>query len=249
MDFMTYGTPDSPPVMLIHGMATTAEICYHEIAQKLKERYYVILAVIDGHNENDDSDFISLQDSCEKIEKYVTENFGGRLYGISGFSLGGSISVMLLQRGMIKAEKVHLDAAFCVKLGLLSPVYTALFVRGIGWMQSGRQLPDIITEHVFGKGNNSVKEMLYTGVSNNTIINCCHDVYRFELTERLRGCTAEVTYWLGENEQYPRKTAALLRKYLPEMQVRMFAGMGHGQLIHEHKAYYCRELMRFLEKK
>ena len=155
---------------------------------------------------------------------------------------------MLMQRGIITAEKVHLDAAFFVRLGVLTPVYTALFVGGIRWIQSGRQLPDVITEHIFGMGNNSVKEMLYTGISDRTIYNCCHDVYRFELTERLRSCTAKVTYWLGENEPYPRKTAALLREYLPDMRVRMFAGMGHGQFIHEHKAYYCRELMRFFEK-
>ena len=66
MDFLTYGDSTAPAVMLIHGMATTAEICYSTIAEQLSRNYYVILAKLDGHDPDSDSVFLSLNDSCRK---------------------------------------------------------------------------------------------------------------------------------------------------------------------------------------
>lgn len=34
---------------------------------------------------------------------------------------------------------------------------------------------------------------------------------------------------MGKYEPYPRKTARLLRHYLPQMRVSVFRGMGHRQ--------------------
>jgi len=248
MRFLTYGNKEKPPVMLIHGMATTAEICYGKIAAQLAEKYFVILSVLDGHDPCGDTVFHSLDDSCRKIEMFIKENFGGHLYALSGFSLGGSITVELLQRGHITVDKVHLDAAFCVKLGALAPFYTFLFVHGIRYMQSGRVIPECITDSVFGKGNNSVAEMLFPNVKSETIRNCCHDVYDFEVRDELRKTSTEIMFWLGENEPYPRKSVKLLYRYLPAIKVRMFRGMGHGQLLHEHRTYYLKALIKFLSE-
>ena len=247
MNYLTYGNSTSPAVMLIHGMATSAEICYSSIAEKLSQDYYVILAKLDGHDPDSDSIFISLEDSCRKIENYVNEHHGGHLYALSGFSLGGSIAVELLQRGKIQIDKVHLDAAFCLKFGVLKPFYTALFTHGIRYMQSGRTIPACITDSVFGKGNRSVQEMLFRSVKSETIRNCSDNVYSFTLQDSLRNTKSEILFWMGENEPYPRKTAHLLRQYLLEMRVRVFKGMGHGQHLHEHPNYYYRELLRFLK--
>jgi pimeloyl-ACP methyl ester carboxylesterase len=247
MNFLTYGDSTAPAVMLIHGMATTAEICYSSIAKKLSQDYYVILAKLDGHDPDSDSVFISLDDSCRKIENYVKAHHGGHLYALSGFSLGGSIAVELLQHGKIQIEKVHLDAAFCVKFGVLKPFYTVFFTYGIRYMQSGRTIPACMTDSLFGKENRSVLEMLFRQIKSETIRNCCGDVYSFSLCDSLRNAKSEVVFWMGEHEPYPRKTARLLRQYLPQMQVRVFKGMGHGQLLHEHPYYYLRELSKYLK--
>lgn len=248
MRFLTYGNKENPPVMLIHGMATTAEICYGKIAPRLAEKYYVILAVLDGHDPCSNNMFDSFDESCRQIERFVSENFGSHLYALSGFSLGGSIAVELLQRGNITIDKVHLDAAFCVKLGALAPFYTSVFVHGIRYMQSGRIIPDRITDSIFGKGNNSVAEMLFSGVKSETIRNCCRDVYDFDVRDELQRTNSEIMFWLGENEPYPRKSVKLLNRYLPDIRVRMFKGMGHGQLLHEHPTYYLKALMNFLSE-
>lgn len=112
MRFSVYGKKDGLPVMLIHGMAETAHSCFDSIIPKLSE-YCIILAEVDGHYPQ--SVYASADKCCEEIEKYVCESFGGRMHGLVGFSMGGSISVKLMGRGNIAIENVILDAAFCVK--------------------------------------------------------------------------------------------------------------------------------------
>ena len=58
-----------------------------------------------------------------------------------------------------------------------------------------------------------------------------------------------VVFWHGENEPYPVKSAKLLKKYLPQMEIRVFKGMGHGQMLHEHTKAYAGSLISFMEKK
>ena len=59
-------------------------------------------------------------------------------------------------------------------------------------------------ESVMGKGNRGIVEANFNG---------------------------EVTFWYGSNEHYPKKTAELLKRHLPQMQVEVFEGMGHEQAI------------------
>ncbi len=58
-----------------------------------------------------------------------------------------------------------------------------------------------------------------------------------------------IVFWRGENEPYPAKSAKLLKQYLPQMERRVFKGMGHGQMLHEHTDIYAKRLTAFLEKK
>jgi hypothetical protein len=66
--------------------------------------------------------------------------------------------------------------------------------------------------------------------------------------DELRKTNAEIMFWLGENEPYPLKSIKLLHRYLPAIKVRMFRGMGHGQLLHEHRTYYLKALIKFLSE-
>ena len=92
MRFITCGTSDKPSLIMIHGMATTAEICYHDLALKLSEHYYVILAVLDGHDPESSEDFISPEVCCVKIEKYIREQLEAVDLGVDSATVRLSFS-------------------------------------------------------------------------------------------------------------------------------------------------------------
>ncbi len=247
MIFNTYGDETLPSLMLIHGMANTAQLCYGQILPYLDE-YQVILCEVDGHTEKEQGLFISIRDCCEKIENYVTQNRKGKIYGLSGFSMGGTIGVELMARNNIEIEKVILDAAFCVKMGMLTPVYTKAFCWALNRIKTGKTIPGVMIEGVMGKGNLGIVNTLYKNMETQSIRNACGDLFRYEISQTLSDFREQVAFWYGGNEYYPGKTAELLKRHLPQMRVEVLEGMGHGQFLNEHPKEYSDKMKKILYK-
>ena len=109
MRFIEHGNADNRSFMLIHGMANNAD--YFNILLPYLKDYYVIVCELDGHSADESGDFISITIECQKLEEYVRERLRGRLYGLLGFSLGATISVELLSRRRIEADKTILTVS------------------------------------------------------------------------------------------------------------------------------------------
>jgi pimeloyl-ACP methyl ester carboxylesterase len=246
MVFDRYGDSTLPALLLIHGMANTAQLCYGRVLPYL-DGYQVILCELDGHTDRQPGLFSSIANQCEQIERYVAAHLGGKLYGLSGFSMGATIAVELMARQRISIEKVVLDAAWCVKLGPLAPIYTNIFCRALGRLRAGKPIPDFLIESSMGRGNAGIVDTFYRNIELSSIRNACRDVYGYEIPEELSHFRGAVAFWHGSQEPYPGKTAKLLKRYLPQMQVEVFPGLGHGQLLRQRPEEYAQKLKEFLE--
>ena len=248
MNYLTYGNKQDKAIVLIHGMASTALLCYESILKYFVD-YYVVLVEVDGHSKNVQGDLLSLKDCCDDIEKYINENLDGHIYGLCGFSMGSTIAVELIGRGNISIDKTVLDAAFTVKMGIKAKPFEICFCKAIKRIQQGKKIPQFLIDSVMGKGNNSVIEMLYQDVTSETIINACEFVYKYNIPAGLRHYRNPVLFLRGERESYPKKSAAILKNYLPQLEEKVLDEMGHGQYLHEHSAEYANELLCFFQRK
>ena len=246
MNFLLCGDRNAPPVLLIHGIASDAESCYGTIARRLGKSYRVILACLDGHDLYQETTFESISVCCEKIERYINKRFGGEVYAVSGFSLGGNAALELMKRGVIKTRCLHLDAAFCTNAGIMKTPLTLYYTKGADMRRKGIRMPKLVTELLFGKGSTANAECFSKEVSSETLGAACRDVFGYTLSPRLTRCNVPVQYWCGSNEKYAKKSARSLEEYLPGIKVRVFKGLGHGQMLREHDKAYYRELKRFL---
>ena len=247
MNYLTYGNQQNKTILFIHGMASTALLCYHPIL-KYFENYYVVLVEVDGHSSNTKGDLINLKNCCDEIEKYINDSLNGHIYGLCGFSMGATMAVELIGRGNVSVDKVVLDAAFTIKMGIKTKPFEFCFSRAIRRIQQGKQIPQFLIDGVMGKGNNSVVEMLYQDVSSETIINACEFVYKYHIPMGLSNYRNPVLFLRGSREPYPRKSAAILKKYLPQLEEKVFREMGHGQYLHQHPSEYADELLCFFEE-
>ena len=245
MNFLCFGNKNNPSILFIHGMASTATLCYGPILKQFSD-YYVILAEVDGHSQQT-SKLVSLEKNCDEIEQYITNNLSGHLYCLSGFSMGATMAVEIIGRGNINVAKTHLDSAFLIKMGLLTKPYEYAFCKAIKRIQNGKAIPKFMMDAAIGKDNNSVIEMLYPNITADTIKTACEFVYKYNIPERIRSYKGTVLFWRGSNEQYPRKNAALLKKYLPDLIDIEIAHMGHGQYLHEHSDEYASKLIEYLQ--
>ncbi len=89
--------------------------------------------------------------------------------------------------------------------------------------------------------------MLYWDITSNTIKKACEFVYRYNIPESIRSYKGAIVFWRGSNEQYPRKSVALLKKYLPAVIDVEIEYMGHGQYLHEHSDEYVSKLIEYLQ--
>ena len=181
MEFAEYGSKNAPTLIFIHGSCTTAETCYSKVAEALKGNYHCVLCRLDGHYDGS-PDFVSLNKEAEQIEEYVQQNRNGSVYALIGLSLGSTICVHLLTRKKISVSKVFLDGVYVQNKGALYANMCALMCNiGIGYMRNGGKVPDKLIETVFGKGNRSVVDMMYSGTSKVTVKNVCRQVYEYKL--------------------------------------------------------------------
>ena len=247
MRFLTHGEKSNKPLLLIHGMANSSDL-FDPLLQFLKD-YYVIVCELDGHSAKEEGTFISVSDAADKIERYVNENLDGRLYGLLGFSLGGTIATELISRQVIKVERTILDAAFVIKMGFMTYPFKWLFQGSIWCIEKNIHIPKGLIESVMGKGNAGIADTLYKGVSLKSVGNAALSCYKYDVKESIRKYRNPIVFWHGENEPYPVKSARLLKRYLPQMKKRIFKGMGHGQMLHEHTDVYAKRLIAFMEEK
>ncbi len=139
--------------------------------------------------------------------------------------------VEIIGRGNVNVVKAHLDAAFVTKMGLLTKPYEYVFCKAIKWIQNGKAIPKFMMDAVMDKDNNSIIEI----------------VYSYNIPENIRSYKGTILFWRGSNEQYPRKSVALLKKYLPAIIDVESEYMGHGQYLHKHSDEYAGKLIEYLQ--
>lgn len=89
--------------MLLPGTACDYQTNFGNVLDSLKEKYHLICVNYDGF-DGSDLIFPDIITVTEKIEKYIKDNFNGRIDGALGSSLGSTFVGQLIQR-----ENIHID--------------------------------------------------------------------------------------------------------------------------------------------
>ena len=248
MNIITYGNKNNKSIFFIHGLASTADLCFKPLLPYLQD-YYVIFCELDGHYGTNPKDLTSLKETIDSIESYMLNEMDGTLYGLCGFSMGATIAVELIGRGNISLSKVLLDAAITAELGMMAIPFTYAFIIGTSRIKNKKPIPKFLLDKIMGKDNLSIIEMMYPQISKNTIKNACKYIYHYKVPKNLNKFSNPVLFWRGSEEPIPAKSEKILIEYLPQMKIEVFEGMGHGQFLHEHPKEYAEKLKLFLENK
>lgn len=76
MNFLCFGDKNNKSILFIHGMASTAMLCYEPILKHLSN-HYVILAEVNGHSES------SYEMRYEDENIWLTQKMMSTLYDVS----------------------------------------------------------------------------------------------------------------------------------------------------------------------
>lgn len=73
MKFHTFGSINKPKIILIHGTLTPWQMWETQI-EYYKKKYCVIVPALNGHQEEQKSEFYSIEQEAQNIEKYCIDN-------------------------------------------------------------------------------------------------------------------------------------------------------------------------------
>ena len=103
MTFEEMGNMQGKTLMLLPGTCCDWQSNFGSVVDDLAQKYCLICVNYDGF-DGSGSIFPDVITVTEKIEKYIKDNYDGRLDGALGSSLGGTFVGQLIQR-----ENVHVD--------------------------------------------------------------------------------------------------------------------------------------------
>ena len=103
MQFDEMGQSTGKVLFLLPGTACDYQTNFGSVLDALAAKYHLVCVNYDGF-DGSGSIFPDMLTVTKKIERYIKENFGGKIDGALGSSLGSSFVGQLIQR-----QNVHLD--------------------------------------------------------------------------------------------------------------------------------------------
>ena len=179
MQFDELGNMNGKTLMLLPGTACDYQTNFAAVLDRLKEKYHLICVNYDGF-DGSGSIFPDMITVTEKIEKYITEHFDGKIDGVIGSSLGSSFVGQLIQR-----ENIHIDH------GIFGSPDLDQSGRFSAWLQSKLVVPLLTSFTKSEKKKTKSKEKLKAAFEMND-----------ETADRFIGCFAKFDPVSIKNEYY-----------------------------------------------
>ena len=179
MQFDEMGNKSGKTLMLLPGTACDYQTNFAAVLDRLGVKYHLICVNYDGF-DGSGSVFPDMITVTEKIEKYITEHFDGKIDGAIGSSLGSSFVGQLIQR-----ENIHIDH------GIFGSPDLDQSGRFSAWLQSKLVVPLLTSFTKSEKKKTKSKEKLKAAFEMND-----------ETADRFIGCFAKFDPVSIKNEYY-----------------------------------------------
>ena len=255
MKFHKFGDKNLPPILLIHG-GGSSWWNYLRQARILSHNYHVILPTLNGHGEEYQKDYISTEDSAQKILDYVRQNLGGKLFALGGVSLGGQIAMEILSLDSDIAEKAIIDGSLCIpqpRLAKLSIFLVSLFGK-LMFSKPACRLQLSIMNKIYPQlaypdeiKNYFMEDMPRTPIKTLVTI---YKTYmgRYKLKDTISASKAQVLYIYGEKELNGiKESARLFQQMHPDTVLYEAKGYNHGYLSAYLPQEWIKLVVPFLE--
>ena len=232
MIFHVFGNAKNPAVLLIHGVLTPWQI-WEDAIDCFSKEYCVIAPALDAHTEEEQTAFESVDREAALIEEYIVKNHGGKLFLVSGLSMGGLIAAKLAAKSSMTIETLVLDGAPLTKVsGIAAKIMQSSYLgiirrskkRDPKIIKSFKKtfLPEKYLEPYLKIADNMTDESI-----RNMIGSVCEG---FDFVPYHPDMKILFMHGTKGNEYISGKAAEKLKKMNPQTEIRCYKNYAHAQL-------------------
>lgn len=249
MIFKEFGNKNNKAIIFLHGGGLSWWTWKSQI-EALQNDYFVVAPIIDGHGEDGDNTFVSIQKSAKNIINYIKENCNGKVFAICGLSLGAQILVEILSKerditknAVIESALVYPSNKTSVKLTtlMLGLSYGLIKKRWFAKLQAKQlKLPESLFENYY---EDTIK------IRKITLINFIKSNQEYSMPDTLFNTKANTLILAGEKElSVMKKSAKLLNDTINGSTLKIIKNSAHGEISLVHPDKYLELVMNFLQK-
>jgi pimeloyl-ACP methyl ester carboxylesterase len=237
-----------PTIILLHG-GGLSWWSLEPVIRLLKERFHIVTPIIDGHGEDAYETFISIEDSAQKLIKYIDDQYNGKVFAIGGLSIGAQIVTEVLSSREDIAEYAIIESALVYPIKGTSfmtvPVYQLFYgLIKMRWFSRMQAKTLCIPDNMFDLYYNESIKMTKQSLINITLSNG-----NYELKHSISSTKAKVMIMVGGKEiGIMRKSAKRLNEVIAGSELNILPNMGHGEISLLHPEIYVELIFKFFNK-
>lgn len=99
-----FGNNKNPVILLLPGTMCYWKGNFGNVIDELSKKFFVSVVAYTGFDDTDSESYTCVEDEVEKIEKYIKDNYNGKICVAYGCSLGGTFVAHLVARHNIHMQ-------------------------------------------------------------------------------------------------------------------------------------------------
>ena len=245
MKFKEFGSKEKQTILLLHG-GGLSWWSLQKLVEILINDFHVVTPIIDGHGEDGQNTFISIEDSAKKLIEYIDLNFDGKVFAIAGLSLGAQIVTEVL------TQRTDITQYALIESALVLPIKGTAAMASLNKLFFG-----LIKQKWYSKIQAKVLavpeewyELYYEDsvkISKQSLINITLSNGHYSLKTAIADTKAKVLIVVGEKEiSIMRKSALKLHEAISGSELYIARNLKHGELSIVYTQDYIDIFKRFI---
>lgn len=252
MKFYEFGHKSNPALFLLHGTASNWELSFGDVIEGLLDQYYVVCVAITGHDDNEDTEIISITDEVDKLESYIKKEYSGKIFAIYGSSLGGSIVAKLLEKGNVSIDHAITGSTdFDYMSGLKAIICAKILARVFYKYAKNGEVKGILKLFVRSEESKKYLKDLSKVIYKNITYETLYKEYYTDLIMPIDdGITTEKTkvHCIFGMKEDVDKLVVRYKKHFPKAEIIGLAGLNHEELLFKEPKEWANMIKSLLNK-
>ena len=245
MEYTEYGMEQNNIIIFLHG-GGLAPWNFWEESKQLKDKYHIIIPVLDGHSGSDKG-FTTIENNANEIINFIDEKCSGSVFMIGGLSLGGQILVEILSKRPEICRFAIIESTLVLPMratyALIKPTFALCYPlvkkRWFAKLQfNSLHINSDYFDEYYRDSAAITKESMISFLSENS---------NYMLKDSIEECQAKTLIFVGSKESnIMKRSAEILHKKIANSSLEVLPGYYHGDLSLNHPELYIQKILSLL---